>query len=134
MAYIGQQKKAEIAADLKKTIPKSWKWSLAVRHHSTLVLTISAADVDLIGTLNEKCKTNIGDRNYWQLNVYRLKDSFDASEEVIADLFGEIKGVMMKGNHDNSDPMTDYFDVGWYVDINIGKWGKPFVCTTKESA
>ncbi len=28
--------------------------------------------------------------------------------------------------YDNSDIMTDYFDVAWYVDINIGKWNKPY--------
>jgi hypothetical protein len=33
-------------------------------------------------------------------------------------------------NYDNSDSMTDYFDVGHYVDLNIGKWDKPFVCTS----
>ena len=29
-------------------------------------------------------------------------------------------------NHDRSDSMTDYFDVGWWVDINLGKYGKPY--------
>jgi len=23
--------------------------------------------------------------------------------------------------------MTDYFNVGWYIDVNIGKWNKPYV-------
>jgi hypothetical protein len=29
-------------------------------------------------------------------------------------------------NWDNSDSMTDYFDVNYYFHINIGKWNKPF--------
>jgi hypothetical protein len=33
---------------------------------------------------------------------------------------------MMVGNHDRSDIQSDYFDVGWYVDINIGRWNKPY--------
>ena len=33
---------------------------------------------------------------------------------------------MNDGNHDRSDPQSDYFDVGWYVDVNIGKWNKPY--------
>jgi hypothetical protein len=33
---------------------------------------------------------------------------------------------MNGGNHDNSDVQTDYFDVGWYVDVNIGSWDKPY--------
>ena len=31
------------------------------------------------------------------------------------------------GNHDRSDIMTDYFDVGWYVSVKIGhSCDKPF--------
>ena len=35
----------------------------------------------------------------------------------------------MKGNkwYDKSDAMVDYFDTAYYVDINIGKWNKPYV-------
>jgi hypothetical protein len=29
-------------------------------------------------------------------------------------------------NWDNSDSQTDYFDVNYYLDINIGKWNKPY--------
>ena len=38
----------------------------------------------------------------------------------------EVITAMHKGNHDNSDIMTDYFDVGWYIDVNIGKWNQPY--------
>jgi len=34
---------------------------------------------------------------------------------------------MNEGNHDNSDIMTDYFDVGWYISVRLGKWDKPYV-------
>jgi hypothetical protein len=31
--------------------------------------------------------------------------------------------------------MVDYFDTAYYVDINIGKWNKPYVFTgAKEAA
>jgi hypothetical protein len=32
---------------------------------------------------------------------------------------------MMTGNHDRSDSQTDYFDVGWYIEIQFGQWDKP---------
>ena len=38
----------------------------------------------------------------------------------------ELKSAMMNGNHDRSDIMTDLFDVGWYIDINIGRWNKAY--------
>jgi hypothetical protein len=39
----------------------------------------------------------------------------------------EVFTAMNKGNHNNSDIQTDYFDVGWYVDVNIGSWDKPYI-------
>ena len=39
----------------------------------------------------------------------------------------DVFAVLQDGNHDNSDIMTDYFDVGWYVHVKIGKWDKPYV-------
>ena len=32
-------------------------------------------------------------------------------------------------NHNNSDVQTDYFDVGWYIEINVGDWEKPYKLT-----
>lgn len=31
--------------------------------------------------------------------------------------------------YDNSDPMTDYFDTAFYLDVEMGRWGKPYVKT-----
>ncbi len=28
--------------------------------------------------------------------------------------------------YDNSDPMTDYFDTAFYLDVELGRWGKPY--------
>jgi len=33
---------------------------------------------------------------------------------------------MNDGNWNRSDSSVDYFDVGWYIDINIGNWAKPY--------
>ena len=30
-------------------------------------------------------------------------------------------------NWDNSDSMTDYFDVNYYLHLELGKWDKPFI-------
>jgi hypothetical protein len=37
-----------------------------------------------------------------------------------------IKAACNVGNHDRSEPQSDYFDIGWYVDINIGSDEKGF--------
>jgi hypothetical protein len=35
--------------------------------------------------------------------------------------------VMNEGNYNNSDYRSDYHDVGWYVDIRVGTWDKPYL-------
>lgn len=134
MAYVNQERKAKLAAKVKEVIPAGWKYSLAVRNHSTIVLTISAAPVDLLAeyarVANAKYASS-GDTglryeeppSYHQVNEYHLETQFDESLPV----FEAIKIALNDGNHDRSDSQTDYFDVGWYVNINLGRWDKPFV-------
>jgi hypothetical protein len=126
MAYMDQEKKAKISAELKKVIPADWKYSLSVQHHSSITLTISAAPVDLIGE-NLRPSENKGD--YIQLNEYYLEREYSGE---LLPIFEAIKAAMNFGNHDNSDITTDHFDVGHYAYVHIGRWNKPFVCT--ESA
>jgi hypothetical protein len=106
MAFMNQEKKAAIAAELKKVVPANWKYSLRVRHHSEIVMTISKAPVDL--------------------NAY---NNDDLPEEQLAELdkiFDAIHAALNLNNHDNSDPMSDYFDVGHYWHVSIGTYEKPF--------
>ena len=62
------------------------------------------------------------ERKYMQVS-HHWTDSFDGKAKEFLD---KAFAIMFEGNHDNSDIMTDYFDVGWYIDVNIGKWDKPY--------
>lgn len=130
MAYVDQSKKAKIAAALKPVMPKGWKYSLAVRHHSTIVLTITAAPFDLIGSLANSPARDPSTITHADLNTHYIREQFE--DECVADVFEAIKGALDTDNHDRSDIMTDYFDVGHYVDIKIGRWDKPFAVTAGE--
>ena len=64
----------------------------------------------------------------YQANPYYAHES---GNKKIANFFKELIAAMNgKGssiaNHNNSDIQTDYFDVGWYVDVNVGQWDKPY--------
>ena len=127
MAYISQDTKKKIAAKLKAVVPQGWKYSLAIRNHSTLVMTITEAPFNLIGAFkaspyfDPKKATNV------ELNTYHYRSQIE--DECIADIFGQIISAMNDGNWDKSDIQSDYFDVGWYIDIRIGRWDKPFKVT-----
>jgi hypothetical protein len=130
MAYMSQDRKAELARGIAKAMPDGWKYSLAVRDHSTLVLTIRQADVDLIGE-NMSWRFRAEPRpTYIDLNEYHLNGHYSGK---LLKIFEGIKDAMMVGNHDNSDPQTDYFDVGWYIDINIGNGKSPFLYLNKKN-
>lgn len=127
MAYMDQEKKAKISAGLKKIMPRDWKYSLAVKHHSSIVLTINAAPVDLIA-LNLRSDENKG--KYIQVNEYYLDREY--AGDVLA-VFEAMKRTLNLDNYDHSDSQFDHFDVGHYIDIHVGRWDKPFVCTAALS-
>ena len=132
MAYITQEQKKEIAAKLKKIIPSTWKYSLSILHHSKLVLKISQGDFTIFNTDKEVSYKEV---SYLGLNVYHLKNHFSLpANNHLYYLFERILGAMNTGNHDNSDIQSDYFDVGWYTDIKIGQYDKPFVSTDDKQA
>jgi hypothetical protein len=121
MAYMSQERKAAIAPVIKAICKKyGVKASLAVRNHSTLVLNIKSGKIDFIkdfGDSESAAKFGI------QVNPYHYKSHFEGKSNKF---LSEVIPAMNTGNHDNSNAMIDYFDVGWYVDVNIGKGNKPY--------
>ena len=114
MAYFNQEMKKEKAPEIKKILKKyEIKGSLAVRHHSTVCLNLKSGKIDFFK-----------DTNNYQVNVFHISNQFTGKAKKFLE---ECYEVLMKGNFDKSDYMTDYFHVGWYVDINIGKWDKPYI-------
>ena len=73
MAHMNQEKKAKIAAALKQVVPAGWKYSLAVRHHSSIVMTISAAPVDLIGAHKKSEYFDPATETYTTVNNYHFR-------------------------------------------------------------
>ncbi len=120
MAYMSQEKKAKIAPAVKAILKKyNVKGSLAVNNHSTLVLNISQGSIDFYKDFGNGGQPQFG----IQVNPYWYHEHFTGlSKEFLA----EVLNAMNEGNHDRSDIQTDYFDVGWYVDVNIGKWNKAY--------
>jgi len=133
MAYMSQERKKEIAEQLKKVLAGTGiKYTLGVDNHSTLQMKIKSGPVDFIGNYNEvKIADHVELRNpHWKpaegnidVNVYWYKDHFSG---VAKDILEKIIKTMNAGNHDNSDSQSDYFDVGWYVSVSVGLWNKPY--------
>jgi len=145
MAYISQDKKKELAPNIKAVLKKyNMKGSIRIEHHSVLHVNIKSGDLDVIGNYrntlaNRGHSWDDHHRNRWITNPdtyhqgvhYHLNENY--SGEVL-NFMEELLAAMMEGNHDNSDSMTDYFDVGWYAYINVGNWEKPYILTGEPEA
>jgi hypothetical protein len=131
MAYVSQELKSKLAPTIKAICKKhNVKASLAVRNHSTLVLNIKSSSIDFIGNYNETVDARPGGfrngnpaQDSIQVNPYWYQDHFSGKAK---EFLSEVLPAMNNGNWDKSEPQTDYFNVGWYVDVNIGQWNKPF--------
>lgn len=128
MAYMDQKRKAQLAPAIKAAMDKyKVKGTIGVRNHMSLVVNIRSGELDFIGNYNsvmqEKQAQQVTDRGCLTINPYWYKEHFTGRPR---DFLGELFAAMNAGNHDRSDIMTDYFDVGWYVDVNIGNWEKPY--------
>lgn len=134
MAYMSQEKKAKIAPVVKAILKKyNVKGSLAVRNHSTLVLNIKSGTIDFIKNYNDTVSARPGGfrlgspaKDALSVNPYWYHEHFSGKAKKFLE---EVLAAMNVGNRDRSDSMTDYFDVGWYVDVNVGQWNKPYELT-----
>lgn len=120
MAFITADRTKEIKKQLKSKYP-NLTFSVRNRHYSSVDVTIAAGDVDFSDLFTNE-------RSYAEVNQYQLlreygEPAYGKHTELLKGIFK----IVNEGNYDNSDAMTDYFDVGFYVDISIGSWDKPYV-------
>lgn len=139
MAYVSKDLKAKLSTQVKEICKKyGVSATLAIRNHSTLVLNVKAGEIDFLGNYRQNVKkqaelrpamyhvdfsSDLDKQQYIQVNEYRIDESFS---DVANNFLKEVNCAMNEGNHDDSDLQTDYFCVGWYTEINIGKWDKPY--------
>jgi len=120
MAFMSQDRKKQIETTLKPILKQyGVKGTLRVRNHSTLVLTIREGTIDFMGDYEIKDYRS----SYIDVNPYHFRNHFSGRS---LEFLTKAIDVMNGGNWDKSDVMTDYFNVGWYVDVNIGEWNKPY--------
>lgn len=119
MAYVSQEMKRELAPAIKAICKKyGIKATIAVRHHSTLVLNIKSGKIDF-----QKLSTS--DNFNYQVNPYWTHEHYTGkAKKFFAEVIAAMKGPKF---FDHSDAMTDYFHVSHYIDINLGSWSNPYV-------
>lgn len=112
------------------------KATLSGTNDYSMKLTIASGEIDFIENYCKNIQKNkfyMNDiehvidrvRNDKHIGVthYYMEDSFDGKA---LEFLQKAYQIMNMGNHDNSDIQTDYFDVGFYIDIQVGRWNKPY--------
>ena len=139
MAYLTQEEKKELAPGIKNVLKRyGVKASIAIYHHSTLVINIKEGALDLLGAaqrfnnrfaeLHGEHPTQIG--KFYQANPYRDPEDYRIVDSKVADFYRDLVRAM-KGNRwfDKSDMMTDYSDIAYFLSINVGQYNKPYSVT-----
>lgn len=148
MAYMSQERKKEIAVEVKKVAKKygftGREVTVGVNHHSTLVVNIFGGPLDFLGAaqkFNDELALRRGNESYpvgGYLQVYhgRAEEQMrEIGETVIADFYKElVEAICSTGYYNNSDAMTDYFDHDFYIDINVGRWDRDYNYRNEEMA
>lgn len=114
MAYVNDETKQTVLAALKPIFKKYGIKATVARgyNYSALKVNISAGDIDF-------------GKDYQQVNVYHVDSNYDG---VARDFLNEVLDTIKKAGewYDRSDSQTDYFDTAFYIDINVGRWDKPY--------
>lgn len=128
MAYMNQERKATIAANLKPVLKAfGVKGSLSVRNHSTIVLTLTSGKVDFVKDFIAVTRDNakLTYERGFTVNPYWFQEHYTGDS--LAFLHEVIAALKSAGWYDNSDVQSDYFNTAYYFDINVGKWDKPYI-------
>lgn len=116
MAYISTSEVKRIRETLKQALPE-FKFSVKKGSGSLSVdVAIMAGPLDLTVDCAENGHRQL---NHYYLNNYHHSDLYEAVHDII-------KRAPVEKHYNNSDAMTDYFDVAYYYHINVGAWDKPY--------
>ena len=118
---------------VKTKYPKS-KFSVTTEKYSggrSLSVTLLSAPFNPI--VDDKFwSVSTDNKKYYSVNQFYIETSEALSGEA-KKMFSEIQQFYNQFNYNNSDPQTDYFSVGFYETLAIGRWDKGFEQTASKS-
>jgi hypothetical protein len=119
---------------VKKKYPKC-KFSVTTEKYSGgrgLGVILMSAPFNPI--VNDKFWSVSTDNNnkYYSVNQHHIEKSEALSNDA-KNLFTDIRSFYNQFNYNDSDPNTDYFSVGFYDTLAIGRWDKGFEQTASKS-
>tara|TARA_R100000773_G_C4130897_1_gene61826 strand:+ start:59 stop:514 length:456 start_codon:yes stop_codon:yes gene_type:complete len=147
MAFISQEDKKELLPGIKKVLKTfNMKGTVSINNHSTLIVTLSQGDLDLISVenklriLRDKQVSIFPGKNVYLIENGHFRKSYHHLDKLIEigehEIFNFYTALFkaMKGDKwfDKSDMMTDYCHIAYYCYIDVGRnKAKPYIYTKK---
>lgn len=141
MAYVHKDIITKARAALK-VLNKEYgiKATLSGMNSSSLNLTIASGEIDFIGNycniVQESRYREVHDivqviqsvnkTKHIQVNHYHLDSAFSGKA---LEYLQKAKDIMQVDHWDKSDAQVDYFNCSFYMNIDIGRWNKPYQFT-----
>ena len=129
MAYITKEEVAAIRKELKSAFP-SFKFSVRNSHYMKVNVVIKKSDVDFSNLLDEEGRCD---------GIYMHQIERDMTKEqktIFEKIFHIIKTAPEKVGgskwYNNSDVMTDYYDVAYYYSLSIEAQQEATMSSTKN--
>jgi hypothetical protein len=135
MAFISTEDVKHIRNELKKELPQ-YKFSVVRDHHSSVTISLMKGpafkDHEYFNRYSGEWSIgNLSDGYHHQINQYHLEDFYGKENAKILDKIHVIAKTAPAKNggkvwYNDSDAMIDYFDIAYYIHINVGKWNKSY--------
>ena len=136
MAYVNEETIIKARAALK-ALNKEYgvKSTLSGKGSTSLNLTIAEGSIDFVSNYCETIKMQCTLRDVNDTIAYvTAKQSVDVNQYYLDRAFSGIaleylhkaKEIMHADHFDHSDIQSDYFNCAFYVNMNIGRWNKPY--------
>lgn len=136
MAYVTKDVIEKARAALK-VLNKEYgvKATLSGANSSCMYLTVASGSIDFVGnfctnTADKRRQHDTAQVIEWvtkqqniSVNQYYLDSSFSGKA---LEYLQKAKEIMYADHWDKSDVMTDYFNCAYYVNMNVGRWNKPY--------
>lgn len=120
MPYISTEQVAAIRTQLKKEFPNV-VFSVTRQHHMKVNVAIMKCHIDFLA------QSKITGINEYHIN--------DAYTEEAKTMLKKVLDIMQGQDYNSCEyESADYGEVpSYYVDLSIGKWDKPYICTAKTA-
>lgn len=122
----------QIRKDLKTVFEKTFKFSVKTQTYAgggSINVVILAGNIEFYTKEYQELKKISTETGTCEARENLMREYSDRYTEEGKKVMDEVERIYNQYNHNNSDSMTDYFDVNYYGQVEIWAWDRPYTIT-----